>query len=89
MSLKFSINEKMQYDKIQQKRQIEKVKENYCTGVKIMILFWWVFISITYIEINTINATNIYVVDVCTKRKFYRKKRLIELIEKQLRKKLN
>ena len=29
---------------------------------------------ITYIEINTINATNIYVVDVCTKRKFYRKK---------------
>lgn len=24
--------------------------------------------SITYIEINTINATNIYVVDVCTKK---------------------
>ena len=46
------------------------------------------FISITYIEINTINATNIYVVDVCTKRKFYRKKHLIELIEMQLRKKL-
>ena len=43
---------------------------------------------ITYIEINTINATNIYVVDVCTKRKFYRKKHLIELIEIQLRKKL-
>ena len=46
------------------------------------------FISITYIEINTINATNIYVVDVCTKSKFYRKKHLIELIEIQLRKKL-
>ena len=42
---------------------------------------------ITYIEINTINATNIYVVDVCTKSKFYSKKHLIELIEKQLRKK--
>ena len=27
-------------------------------------------------------------VDVCTKRKFYSKKHLIELIEKQLRKKL-
>ena len=43
---------------------------------------------ITYIEINTINATNIYVVDVCTKIKFYSKKHLIELIEIQLSKKL-
>jgi len=31
---------------------------------------------ITYIEINTINATNIYVVDVCTKSEFYSKKAL-------------
>ena len=43
---------------------------------------------ITYIEINTINATNIYVVDVCTKSKFYRKKHLIEFIEIQLSKKI-
>ena len=71
----------MQKDKtkhaIRQKTtKLKEIRKNYCTGVKIMISSRWSIYIYTYIEINTINATNIYVVDVCTKRKFYSKKAL-------------